>query len=301
MLIATRCPHGRRRRVHHAGDAVDHHQRVHRAPGARPRRSAIWAGVSALGIGIGPITGGFLLDALLVGLGLPRQRADRRSPAWSSATSWSPSPGTESAPRLDPVGRRAVDRRAGALLWAVIEAPAHGVDVAADPRRLRGRRRCSSPRSSCGSCARDHPMLDLRLLREPPVLARRAVRSRSCSSPCSARCSCSPSTCSPVLGYSTVKAGAVLLPQAAVIMIFAPLSSIWVEQARQQGRGRHRPVVVIACDGVLRPPRRASTSMAVVIAGHDGARPRDGQRHGALPPTRSWDRCPGPRPASARR
>jgi Na+/melibiose symporter-like transporter len=31
-----------------------------------------------------------------------------------------------------------------------------------------------------------------------------------------------------VLGYSTVKAGAVLLPQAAMIMVFAPLSSIWV-------------------------------------------------------------------------
>jgi Na+/melibiose symporter-like transporter len=31
-----------------------------------------------------------------------------------------------------------------------------------------------------------------------------------------------------VLGYSTVKAGAVLLPQAAAMMICAPLSSVWV-------------------------------------------------------------------------
>ena len=33
-----------------------------------------------------------------------------------------------------------------------------------------------------------------------------------------------------VLGYSTVKAGAVLLPQAATIMTFAPLSNIWVQR-----------------------------------------------------------------------
>src|SRR5205085_4513694 len=33
-----------------------------------------------------------------------------------------------------------------------------------------------------------------------------------------------------VLGYSTVKAGAVLLPQAAVIMTFAPLSNVWVQR-----------------------------------------------------------------------
>jgi Na+/melibiose symporter-like transporter len=33
-----------------------------------------------------------------------------------------------------------------------------------------------------------------------------------------------------VLGYSTIKAGAVLLPQAAVLMIFAPLSNVWVQR-----------------------------------------------------------------------
>jgi predicted MFS family arabinose efflux permease len=33
-----------------------------------------------------------------------------------------------------------------------------------------------------------------------------------------------------VLGYSTVEAGAVLLPQAATIMIFAPLSNVWVQK-----------------------------------------------------------------------
>ena len=44
-----------------------------------------------------------------------------------------------------------------------------------------------------------------------------------------------------VLGYSTIKAGAVLLPQAAVLMIFAPLSNVWVQRLGQQGRGHRRP------------------------------------------------------------
>jgi Na+/melibiose symporter-like transporter len=33
-----------------------------------------------------------------------------------------------------------------------------------------------------------------------------------------------------VLGYSTIKAGAVLLPQALVMLVFAPLSSVWVQR-----------------------------------------------------------------------
>jgi predicted MFS family arabinose efflux permease len=33
-----------------------------------------------------------------------------------------------------------------------------------------------------------------------------------------------------VLGYSTVKAGAVLVPLAVVLMIFAPLSNVWVQR-----------------------------------------------------------------------
>ena len=42
-----------------------------------------------------------------------------------------------------------------------------------------------------------------------------------------------------VLGYSTVKAGAVLLPQAVMMMIFAPLSQRVGAAVRQQD-GRHR-------------------------------------------------------------
>ena len=40
VLIVDPCAHGYRRRVHHAVDAVDHHQRVHRSRPSGARRSA---------------------------------------------------------------------------------------------------------------------------------------------------------------------------------------------------------------------------------------------------------------------
>ena len=44
-----------------------------------------------------------------------------------------------------------------------------------------------------------------------------------------------------VLGYSTVKAGAVLLPQAVMLMVFAPLSNVWVQRFGNKMRRHRRP------------------------------------------------------------
>ena len=98
---------------------------VFTVPAERAKAIGVWAGVSALGIGIGPLLGGLLLERfwwgsvflvnvplVLIGLALGRVLVpESRDP---------------SAPRLDPVGAGLSIVGLSALLWAIIEAPTHG-------------------------------------------------------------------------------------------------------------------------------------------------------------------------------
>ena len=94
-------------------------------PAERGKAIGVWAGVSALGIGLGPITGGFLLEhfwwgsifivnvpIVIVGLVLGFMLIPESSDPAHSA--------------LDPVGAVLSIVALGSILWAVIEAPAHG-------------------------------------------------------------------------------------------------------------------------------------------------------------------------------
>ena len=216
-------------------------------PAERAKAIGIWAGVSALGIGIGPLAGGLLLEhfwwgsvflvnvpiviAALVARLLPRARLEGPD-----------------APRLDPLGAVLSIVGLAALLWAIIEAPTKGWASAADPRRLRRRLRRAGRASCSGSCTPTTPCSTSASSRTPGS-PRPAAPSRSPSSPCSARCSCSPSTCSRCSATAPSKAGAVLLPQAAMLMIVAPLSAVWVQRFGNKlvvgvGPGRGRRLAV---------------------------------------------------------
>jgi len=194
-------------------------------PGERARAIGVWAGVSALGVGIGPVAGGALLThfwwgsvflvnvpivitALILGYFLVPDSYDKTTP------------------RLDPVGAGLSIISLFVILWSIIEAPSHGWT---SPEILTGfvlgillvlaflvwERSYSSP------------MLDLKFFKNPRFSAASAaimlvflalfgtifVLTQYLQS---------------VLGYSTLKAGAILIPQSLALMIFAFLSPRWV-------------------------------------------------------------------------
>ena len=105
---------------------------VFRDPKERARAIAIWAGFSGLGVAIGPLIGGFLLEHFSWTLGVLGERPDRRSSPSSRGRFFVPD-------SKDPNGAAARPRRCGparivglvALVWAIIEAPAKGWTSAA--------------------------------------------------------------------------------------------------------------------------------------------------------------------------
>ena len=200
----------------------------------------MWAGVSALGVGIGPIAGGVLLThfwwgsvflvnvpivitALVLGYFLIPDSHDRTTP------------------RLDPVGRRAVDRQPGRAALGDHRGAEPRLDVARDPHRVRGRAPCCSPASSLWELKSSSPMLDIRFFQNPRFSAASSAIMLVFLALFGTIFLLTQYLQS-VLGYSTVKAGAILLPQSAALMIFAFLSPRWVRGSatRQSSRSVSR-------------------------------------------------------------
>jgi EmrB/QacA subfamily drug resistance transporter len=196
-------------------------------PQERGKAIGVWAGVSAIGIGIGPITGGvllahfwwgsiFLVNLPIVVLGLI---------AGYLLVPESKDPG---APRLDPLGALLSIAGITALLWAVIEAPSNGwtsgsilagfvvgaVILAA---------------FMAWELHTSNPMLDLHFFENPRFSAASGAITITFFAMFGTLFLLTQYL-QLVLAFSTVAAGAVLLPQAATIMVAAPFSSVWVRK-----------------------------------------------------------------------
>ncbi|HKH03561.1 MAG TPA: MFS transporter [Acidimicrobiales bacterium] len=200
---------------------------VFRDPRERGRAIGVWAGVSALGLAVGPVTGGFLLEhfwwgsVLLVNvpvvvLGLVGGFLlvpDSRDPA---------------APRLDVPGAVLSIAGLAIVLWALIEGPTTGwrsgpvlgafaVGFALLAAFLVWERRT------------DEPMLDVAFFRNPRFSAASAAITLTFLALMGMIFMLTQYLQS-VLAFSPLKAGAMLMPMSLVMVVLAPNSARLVER-----------------------------------------------------------------------
>jgi EmrB/QacA subfamily drug resistance transporter len=195
-------------------------------PVERGKAIGIWAGVAALGIGIGPVSGGFLLSHFFWGsvffVNLPIVATALIAGYFLVPDSRDPT-----APRLDPIGALLSIVGLASLLWAIIEAPIQGWG---STRTLAG--------AAFGAVVLagfvkwelhfSSPMLDMRFFKNPRFTAASVAISLTFFSLFGALFVLTQYLQS-VHGYSPLRAGALLIPQAAVMMVVAP-SSAYVTQ-----------------------------------------------------------------------
>jgi EmrB/QacA subfamily drug resistance transporter len=196
-------------------------------PVERGKAIGVWAGVAALGVGIGPVAGGFLLSHFYWGsvffVNVPIVLL-------ALVGGWFLVPDSKdpSAPRLDPVGALLSIVGLAAILWAVIEAPIRG---------------WGSTSTVAGLVAgavilvafvwwefhTASPMLDMRFFKNPRFTAASVAISLTFFSLFGALFVLTQYLQS-VHGYTPLQAGAIVVPLSFAMMAMAATSSFLVQR-----------------------------------------------------------------------
>jgi EmrB/QacA subfamily drug resistance transporter len=193
----------------------------------RGRAIGIWAGVSGIGIAIGPLLGGFLIEHFswhaIFTVNIPIAVVAIIAGGFLVPTSKDPS-----APRLDPVGAGLSIVGLVALVYSLIEAPEAGWT---DPTILAGfvLGALILVVFAWWEVRSDHPMLDVSVFANP----RFSAASSAITLVFFAMFGFSfllTQYFQFVLGYTALETGIRLLPLALTIMVVAPLSSRLVER-----------------------------------------------------------------------
>jgi EmrB/QacA subfamily drug resistance transporter len=195
-------------------------------PSERAKAIGIWAGVSGMGIAVGPIAGGwllqhfwwgsvFLVNVPVVLLGLVGGWyfiTDSRDP---------------SKPKLDPIGAGLSIVGLTALLWGLIEAPSHGWT---SPSILASYAIAAVILSTFVVWERrsSHPMLDVRVFENPRFSAASSAITLVFFSMFGSFFLITQYL-QDVRGYSPLQAGLRIAPIAAVLFVAAPASSTLVK------------------------------------------------------------------------
>ncbi|MCU1456200.1 MAG: drug resistance transporter, EmrB/QacA subfamily [Actinomycetia bacterium] len=193
----------------------------------RGRAIGIWAGVSAIGIALGPLAGGFLLSHFYWGsiflVNIPIAAVAIVAGIFLMPNSKDPHPG-----KLDPVGAGLSIAGLFALVYAIIEAPQDGwtdptiVTMFAAAAVLLVVFAIWETRST-------HPMLDVTFFKNPRFTAASAGITLVFFA-LFGYTFLLTQYFQLVLGYSAIKTGFALLPFALILMITAPTSSRIVDR-----------------------------------------------------------------------
>jgi len=199
-----------------------------REPAERRRAIGVWAGTSGLGIAIGPLAGGLLLERFWWGsvflVNLPFAAA-----GLVCALLLVPESRDPAAPRSDPLGAALSVAGLGLLLWAIIEAPVRGwtssVVLGSGCGGLVVLAGFARWERACG-----HPLLDLGFFRERRFSV--AVSSVSLAMfGLFGALFVLTQYLQFGLGYSALDTGVRTLPVAGLLALTAPLSSVLVRRA----------------------------------------------------------------------
>src|SRR3954447_21651951 len=189
----------------------------------RTKAIGIWAGVSGLGVAIGPTLGGFLLQhfewgsVFLVNLpvvGLALIAGRRYVPVWRAAV----------APRLDPIGALLSMAGLAALTYGLIEAPSNGWTSGATIGFLGASVALLGGFAWWELRGTDHPMVELGLFRNMRFTAA-SVSVTIVFFSLFGSLFLLTQILQNVLGYSTLEAGAGALPFALATGAVSPLAA----------------------------------------------------------------------------
>jgi EmrB/QacA subfamily drug resistance transporter len=200
---------------------------VFRDPRERGRAIAIWAGCAGVGVALGPVLGGLLLEHFawhaVFWVNLPIAAA-----ALIAGHFFVPESKDPTAPRLDPLGAGLSIIGLGSLLFAVIEGPSQGwtsdLVLGAFAVGLGGLVAFIVWELRC-----DHPMLDISFFRNRRFTAANMAITLVFFALMGSLFLLTQYW-QFVQGYSPLEAGVRLLPHAAVMMVMSPLSARFVER-----------------------------------------------------------------------
>ena len=208
-------------------------------PEERGRAISYWAAIAGIGVALGPVSGGLLLERFYWGsiflVNLPIVAV-----ALVAGGILLPKSSDPAHPRLDLVGAALSITGLFALVYGIIDGPLDGWGERPHHRVRSPSRSCCSARSRGGSRIPSHPMLNIEFFKNPRFSAASSGLMLIFFAMFGATFLLTQYL-QFVMGYSPLRAGTALLPWAAIMLVVAPAERALGRALRDEARRRRGP------------------------------------------------------------